>query len=238
VSLLLGEQMARTATLLELRTQARQRADKVGSGYILDSELTTYINQSISELYDLLVGAYGNDYYLTSTTFATNNTDTEYNLPSDFYKLAGVDLYLNASRFITLKPFMWNERGRYQDGSNWAAIIAIQGPRYHIGGNKITFNPTPPGTFNIKMYYVPYSPKLVADSDAFDGIDGWEEFVVIDAAIKMLQKEETDVTVLALQKKAIIQRINTMAENRDEGHSFRVQDVQRMWNEDLETYRY
>jgi hypothetical protein len=230
--------MARTVTLLELRTQSRQRADKVGSGYILDSELNTYINQSISELYDLLVGAYGNDYFLTSTTFPITVAQSEYSLPSDFYKLAGVDLYLNASRFITLKPYNWNERGRFQDGSNWAAIIAIQGPRYHIGGQNITFNPSPTITANVKMWYVPVSPKLQYDADTLDGIDGWEEFVVIDAAIKMLQKEESDVTVLALQKKAIIERINLMSENRDEGHSFRVGDVQRMWNEDLETYRY
>lgn len=230
--------MSRTATLLDLRTQSRQRADKVGSGYILDSELNTYINQSISELYDLLVGAYGNDYYIKTYSFATDGTTVDYALPTDFYKMAGIDLYLNASRFISLKPFMFNERGRYQDGSNWAAIIAIQGPRYHLSGQNITFQPTPPGLFNMKLWYVPASPKLVADIDTFDGINGWEEFVVIDAAIKMLQKEESDVSVLAAQKAAIIQRINLMAENRDEGHSFRVQDVQRMWNEDLETYRY
>jgi hypothetical protein len=230
--------MARTVSLLELRTQSRQRADKVGSGYILDSELNTYINQSISELYDLLVGAYGNDYFLSNTTFPISVYQNEYALPGDFYKLAGVDLYLNQSRFITLKPFNWNERGRFQDGSNWAAIIAIQGPRYHIGGQSITFNPTPTINATVKMWYVPVALKLQGDNDTFDGINGWEEFVVIDAAIKMLQKEESDVTVLAIQKKAIIERINTMAENRDEGHSFRVGDVQRMWNEDLETYRY
>jgi len=230
--------MARNTTLLSLRTQSRQRADKVGSGYILDTELNTYINQSISELYDLLVGAYGNDYFLKSYTFATDGSTTDYPVPADFYKMAGIDLYLNASRFITLKPFMWNERGRYQDGSNWAAIIAIQGPRYHLGGQNISFQPTPPGAFNMKLWYVPVSPTISLDADILDGIDGWDEFVVIDAAIKMLQKEESDVTVLMAQKMAIIKRINLMAENRDEGFSFRVQDVQRMWNEDLETYRY
>jgi hypothetical protein len=230
--------MARTITLSDLILQSRQRADKVGSGFILDSELTNYINASISELYDLLVSAYGNDYFISQYKFNTNGTDISYQLPSDFYKMIGIDLYLNAARFITLKPYMWNERGMYQDGSNWAALIAIQGPRYHLEGDSIKFQPTPPGTFSMSLYYVPCCPKLFNKHDTLDGIDGWEEFVIIDAAIKMLEKEESDTSVLERRKAAIVQRINLMAENRDEGFSFRVNDVQRMWNEDYETYRY
>lgn len=220
----------RNTTLLKLRTQSRLRADKVNSGFILDPELNQYINNSATELYDLLVAAYGNDYYLKKFTFNTNGTDTSYDLPSDFYKLEGIDLYINSSRFITLKPYMFNERGRYQDGSNWAAITAIQGPRYHIAANQVTFNPTPPGPYALTMYYVPELPEMVSDSDTFDGINGFEEYIIIDAAIKMLQKEESDISVLMIQKKAITARINLMAENRDIGHSFTVNDVTRDWN--------
>lgn len=231
--------MARNVTLLSLRNQARLRADKVNSGFILDAELNQYINNSATELYDLLVGAYGNDYYMKNYTFSVNGTDREYPLPADFYKLEGIDLYINPSRFITLKPFMFNERGRYQDGSNWAAIVAIQGPRYHLKNNVIEFNPSPPGAHNMNMYYVPELPEMTNDSDTFDGVNGWEEFIIIDAAIKMLQKEESDVSVLAAQKAAIIKRINLMAENRDIGHSFVVNDVQRDWNDASgDVYRY
>lgn len=50
-----------------------------------------------------------------------------------------------------------------------------------------------------------------------DEFNGWEEYVIIDAAIKCLQKEESDVSVLAMQKQAIIDRIEAMASNRDAG---------------------
>lgn len=229
----------RNVTLASLRNQSRLRADKVNSGYILDAELNQYINNSLTELYDLLVGAYGNDYYLKQYDFSVTGTTKSYALPSDFYKLEGIDLYINPSRFITLKPFMFNERGRYQDGSNWAAIVAIQGPRYHLTSNNIEFNPSPPGNYNMSMFYVPQCPELVVDSDAFDGINGFEEYVIIDAAIKMLQKEDSDVSVLMAQKNAILKRINLMAENRDIGHSFVVNDVQRDWNDASgDVYRY
>src|ERR1022692_430127 len=108
--------MSRLVALSDLRLQSRQRADKVNSGFILDSELNSYINASATELYDLLTSAYGNDYFFKEYDFNTNGSDIDYSLPSDFYKMIGLDLYLNASRFITLKPYMWNERGMYQDG--------------------------------------------------------------------------------------------------------------------------
>lgn len=229
----------RNVTLLSLRDQSRQRADKQNSGFILDAELNQYINNSITELYDLLVGAYGNDYYLTTYQFTTDGTNITYNLPADFYKMEGIDMYVNPSRFITLKPYQFNERGKYQDGSNWAAINALNGPRYHLKNNSIEFNPSPPGVYSMSLYYVPASPTLSLDTDTFDGINGWEEYVIIDAAIKMLQKEESDVGVLEGQKASIMKRINLMAENRDFGHSFRVSDVQNEWNRlDGDVYRY
>lgn len=217
--------MSRNTTLLKLRTQSRQRADKVNSGFILDSELNQYVNNSIAELYDLLVGAYGNDYYLKKYQFSTDGINSEFALPSDFYKMEGIDLNVNASNFITLKPYMFNERARFQNGSNWSANNQAQGPRYHIKASVIDFVPLP-SVNNLTMYYIPTCPELVLDADTFDGINGWEEYVVVDAAIKMLQKEESDVSVLMAQKQALIKRINDMAENRDMGHSFKVQDVQ------------
>lgn len=236
--------MARNITLEDLRLQSRQRADKVNSGYILDSELNSYINSSTAELYDLLVGAYGDDYYSAKYSFSTlpinsDGTTPTYDLPSDFYKLIGIDMYINPLRYITLKPYMFNERGRYQDGSNWAAIVAIQGPRYHLMNNQLEFNPPAPGQYNMLMYYVPECPLLINDSDVFDGVNGWEEYIIVDAAIKMLQKEESDVSVLLEQKNKLIKRINLMAENRDIGHSFVVNDVTRDWEAmSGDVYRY
>ena len=51
-------------TLLEIRTQARNRADMLESEFVSDSELTFSINQSIKELHDILTDAYQSDYYM------------------------------------------------------------------------------------------------------------------------------------------------------------------------------
>lgn len=220
--------MARTVTLLQLKTQSRLRADKVGSSFIQDSELVGYINNSACELYDLLVGAYGNDYFLKSNSFSTVGQTESYNLPTDFYKMTGLDYLISSDNVLTLRPYQFNERNKYRIGTYWNAIIGAAGPRYKINQSTISLLPVPDGVYNLKLWYVPACPTLALDTDTFDGINGWEEFIIIDAAIKMLQKEESDTSLLEKQKIMIMGRINQMAENRDAGQSFRITDVSNL----------
>ena len=55
------------------------------------------------------------------------------------------------------------------------------------------------------------------DDGEFDGISGWEEYVIIDAAIKMLVKEESDTSALNAAKQAMLIRIKAAAAGRDAG---------------------
>lgn len=63
-----------------------------------------------------------------------------------------------------------------------------------------------------------------ADGTA-DGVNGWEEIIILDAAIKMLAKEESSTTVLERQKAMMMQRIQRMAADRDASMPERVSDV-------------
>lgn len=201
-----------TMTLAQLQLAVRQRADIVNSQFVSDDELTSYINQSYFELYDLIVSRYGDNYYVqTPYQFTTNGTDAQFPLPTDFYKLLGVDLSLTnqSNTFVTLKPFEFAERNN---------------------GAWISSNQIPTAGQLIQLWYVPQWTPLVLTTDTAVNVAGWLEYIIIDAAIKCMQKEESDVTVLGLQKGAIIARIEAMAANRDAGMPARVSDVQ--------SYRY
>lgn len=64
------------------------------------------------------------------------------------------------------------------------------------------------------------------DLDIFDGINGWEEYIIIDTAIKMLVKEESPtVAELMAQKQNLIARIAIAAANRDAGSPKRITDI-------------
>lgn len=222
--------MARTVTLTKLRTQVRQRADQENSGFIKSSEIDTYINQSYTELYDLLVAAYGEDYYQSDPyQIVTNDTDEKYDLPDDFYKLVGVQLRLTNSEALTLRKFEFHKRNYY----GWPGqhtLTADENIRYRLSHDQIWFVPKPRGTKTIEIIYVPAAPLLSNGSDTLNGVNGWEEYIIIDAAIKCLIKEESDISPLTYQLDKMRDRLNRMRQNRDAGFAESVTDVSRLNN--------
>lgn len=63
-------------TLLEMKTEARERADQVNSAFVSDPELTNYINSAARELYDLFIQAYENDYNVQKKEITVDGIDT------------------------------------------------------------------------------------------------------------------------------------------------------------------
>jgi hypothetical protein len=218
--------MARTRTLLELRTECRQRTEMEGSTFVSDVELTRYLNQSIAKLHSKLVRAYGDQYYRTASSVSTvANTDTVV-LPTTFFKLLGVDVLIGG---ITqaIEPLDWSRRAEYANvGAVWTSGYPIA---YSLGasGGKLQFFPTPSGVYTVTIHYLPYSTVLTSDADTYDGNSGWEHYVVLDTCISMLAKEESDTRDLRLERDDIEKQIDEIAGNRDEGAAWR---VQRRWS--------
>jgi len=228
--------MSTSMTLGELRTAARQRADMVNSQFVTDSEFNSYLNQSYFELYDLLVQKYGNDYYVApplliptdgSSMFYPLPDGTNYSAAPAFYKILGLDLQLSPGSppsYVTVKPFAFIDRNRYAV-PNFQSFYGITNLRYRIKGNQLWLTPIPAGNQVLQLWYVPTLTTLGLDSDQCQGVSGWTEYIIIDAAIKAMQKEESDVSVLMSQKQAMILRIEAAAENRDAGSPSAVTDA-------------
>lgn len=213
------------STLLEMRTRSRQRADMVNSRFISDSELDYYINASVKELYDLLIDTRGENYYIDSASFSTVSGTSNYDLPVDFLKLMGVDWVLQNNIAYNIKPFQWQERNIY---TNPVWFTGYSGNvRYQLRGNSISLTPTPTGSAqNIRVWYIPKCPELASDSDTFDGINGWEEYAIIDAAIKMRVKEESPVQELMMAKQEMKTRIQQASKGRDSSEPPKVTDTE------------
>lgn len=211
-------------TLAELRVQARQRADMENSNFVKDSELNSYINNSIAELYDIIVEAYNSEYYVTSTEITLSSGGESISLPADFYNLKGVDIKIDNQDYISLRPFNFNERNRYSELGVWD-LAGITNVRYRIVGDEIRFTPKADRNVTVRIWYVPLATKLVADGDTLDDINAFSEYVIVDAAIKMMQKEESDVTVLFAQKVALEKRIRDRAKIRDASSAPSISDI-------------
>lgn len=223
-----------TLTLANLITAVRRRADMVGSTFVSDAEVVDYINVAMAELHDILVTKF-EDYYVKDTSESPKSgdytlpADNPGTLPTDFYKALGVDFTTGGVTY-RLKPYSFQERTTYNSPGLTAA--SITNTMYHIQGNKIKFIPDPSVSGTVKLHYVPEVTRFDAGSTsdtivskAPQVVSGYEEYVVIDAAIKCLQKEESDVQVLLVQKQQQLQRIEQAAGKRDAGESYAITDV-------------
>lgn len=228
--------MATTMTLEQLRDAVRQRSDMVNSNFISDAELNSYINQSYFELYDLLVQKYGDNYYVADPLqFECDGESQQYPLPNGtnydgaapFYKLLGVDLQLanQNDSFVTIRPFNFSDRNRYAV-PNFQSFYGVTNLRYRLNGDNLWLTPIPAAGQTIQVWYVPRLETLTNDSDTCDGISGWTEYIIVDACIKCLTKEESDPSVFMAQKEALIRRIESAGENRDAANPATVADGQ------------
>lgn len=222
-----------SVTLATLRTRVRQQADQENSTFISDTELTDYINNSAAELHGLLSTLY-EDYYLTEVDFTLSTANT-YTLPTDFFKLRGVD-FRPAKDWITVPRFSFEERNRWQvryrrgDLQVWRA--------YRVMQNAIYILPEDDYAGNYRLWYLRRYSPMSTDTDQIDDLMGWDEYVVVDAAIKCLQKEESDVSVLMGRKMALKQRIEAEASNRDASGPERINIVGGVddWQSDADSW--
>ena len=208
-------------TLANLRTRARYRSNMENSTFVTDTEFNTYINYSINHLKDILVSKVGNDYFATVYTFSAVSGTESYSLPNDFYKILSVEILGNDGYYYKLRRYEISEKNYGASPINYN----IPDLRYRLRSDSILLTPfNYLGNRTIKLTYVPVPTDLSSDSDTLNGLNGWDEYVVLMAARKALVKEEQDVSQVDQELSMLNQRIEAMADNRDESNPMRVSD--------------
>lgn len=205
-------------TLAEIKTKVRERANMENSSFVSDDELKGYINSSYAELIDILVSRF-EDYRIKTFQFSLNSTNTQA-IPADFYKLRGLDFQHSPGRWVTLRKFNFQDRNRL-----------YRGRKYRVIGTTLYILPAEQAVGNYQLWYVDRFVPLDLDTDEMDDVLDFEEYVVVDAAIKCLAKEESDTAHLDAEKMMLKQRIQAMASNRD-NEPERITDVRNVRTED------
>ncbi len=182
------------ATLLEIRNRIRERTDNEHTQFVTDDELTGLVNTAYKELYGLLVRK---SLQRVESTYSIPITGaTSYGLPTDFYSLIGV-FRTDGQTKTRLTRFS----ERVSPGT-----VNSSASQYRLVGANIVLFPNPTsGTY--ELVYIPVPGVLEDDDDELDGVLGWEELVVIDCSIRVLQKEESDVSTLKEDKAVMLRRI-------------------------------
>jgi hypothetical protein len=222
--------VAYPVTLEVLLLKCRQRANLEGADdFITDEELTGEINTSLAEWHDLVTATTWNGtqvrkrYNFTTTAasapvpYVSPAPGTYYPLPGNFLRLISVDIAISPNLVITAQAFQEENRNifKYYPVGAW---IWNQPIYYQLQDNNIVFIPGPIGVFTVQVNFVPIAPQLNRPSDSFDSINSWEEFIVLDVAIKMLIKDGQTDMIPQLEARLEQQRarIKALAPKRDQ----------------------
>ncbi len=220
---------ARARTVLEIITEARTLADEVNSGHTSAAQALEWASQGIAELWAMLV-AQDNDRYiaLTPDSITTVAGTLVYALDDEIFRVRRVDLVEGSARF-PVERFNFVEPP-YRN--SYPTTVSAGGyPRYAIIGqgadgsdSSIMFDPDP-GVRTFEVWYVQAPPVITDSGDSFDGVAGWESWVVCYIALRMCIRGETDPTPIQMEMARIEQRIKTSAAKRDVSRASRVADV-------------
>ena len=225
--------------LVNLQTlifRAQSRSDMINSNYISSTaqgsapgaEWTYWANSACQDFFDK-VGVADPERYMENYQFTTTPNVADYPLPADFKTLLRVDLLYGSGTpplFYTLRKFNLIEEDAYQ----FPAYITLAGPayRYRLRAGNLHFAPAIQSASLISMYYLPVVPLLVNPTDTIDGINGWEEMIVLDMAMRALLKENaTDITMLQQEYSRWEKKIQALAEQRDTTFPEQTIDVNR-----------
>jgi len=199
--------MSRISTLAQLRDAVCTRADVVDGGTTgrhTTAALNRYINQAIQQFRRLVTDS-GCTIYIASVqaTTSTSSTPDANNwaprdylaMPSNFYHLEGIDIVTGGTT-VPMLDFMMLERDLFKLAPAWLATGGAGMPIfYKLGGFNAAGDqvakiiPSADSAYTCTIWYLPIATDLVGDSDPFNGLAGYEEWVVNRAAMDALLRD-------------------------------------------------
>jgi hypothetical protein len=214
--------MARTFTAGDLRTRVRERADMESSTFVSDAEMLRYISASYAELYDQLVRA-DPERYLKEETFTGDGTTKDFAVGSDYYGTIRIDYNGTNNERVALRRVYGQEANLFNTSTTgistgWHPVYNTSAPNTQ----KIRLLPTPNSGDTYTHSYTVVPADLTTASDTINGVSGWEEYIVIDAAIKCRTKEETPTGDLERALERFTKRLSEMRYQRDAANAGRV----------------
>src|SRR5678815_1429047 len=187
--------MARNVTLLQLRTDIAYQADIVTgtTGRYTTAMLNRFINQSIQRFRER-VSNEGIQHYLVSSS-GSIGPGASAGLPfvtldmSGFspavVRSYGVDvIYQNTTYTLTHRPF--TERAIF----GGPEVLGMPQSWAHYQTDLVAVMPAPDQAYPYTVWYLPLLADLVDDADTFDGVAGWEDFIVWDVACRVINRDQ------------------------------------------------
>jgi hypothetical protein len=230
----------------DLISRIRERAGMelgpypVTGQFVTDDELMLMADEGARGLYDLMLTYQGKEYFATELSLPTVAGTTDYTLPQDFYQLLAVR-GVNANRVFDVRPWDVSHEVELLNLS-LAGTRAPELTMYRTRGLQstpgvaptqpsrvLTLLPTPAQVFTLLIRYVPACVRAdnLTHDVYYDGVSGWEEWIIWDCVAKMLAKQESDPSFAMSQRQQVEMRVRGLAGSLDRLHPEVAQDWQQ-----------
>lgn len=222
-----------TRTLAELTSDVRDRSDLGDSQFRTDTQIKRYLNTSNRQLTGKLLALYGADYLDTKDTIATVAGTTYYDLPSDCFTPKFFRITLDGIR-INIPRATVDDIDIDDDTHSWGIRGII--PKHRVSKDQVLFTPTPNAVHTITVHYVTEAiafeggddsriEEMVNSDDYIQGYWNYDEWVVLNASIKVKDDQEEDPSLLIIEQEKIWKDIEAIAKNRTTTEPDRIRDA-------------
>jgi hypothetical protein len=213
--------MARTRTLALLEADVRWQADREGTALRNQSaQVRRAINQSIAEFREA-VSESGDPYFLTKSqgSLSVGPTSPYHFALLDLSALSpahlrvyGFDVNVNGF-WRSLDPAMFRERNDVQVMQPGGSSIPLQ--FFQFDRTSVGYAPASSSAYDYLLWYLPVHADLTADADTFDGMNGWEDWVVFNAVSRLLLRDrDAHLERFEAERARILARVLHVARQR------------------------
>lgn len=209
--------MSQAVALLTLRTLVRERSDtnpEATTGRYTKARLDREINISWRRL-RALASDNGHQLYMKATAPAamTAGALTGFSfgtvpMPADCVCVYGIDVTIATNDIRTLWPADWNDRNYHHDAYGGDTGVPEEFHVYNTGvevTNTITVGtiaiyPAPDRPYTYATWYLPSWVDRTNDTDVFDCVEGWEDWVVQDVVVHLTEGDNDRANTYAIAR--------------------------------------
>jgi hypothetical protein len=165
-------------SLADLNAIVRFRGDYRNLVRFPDANINVEIQAAFAELYELIADT-NEGYWDTTSTVDTAVEDDFVALPSEAWRVRGIDRF-DGDDPVELMQVTIADRNRF--GSRTGKPCA-----YRLTARGADIYPSADAVYVLRIVYTPFAPVL---DDAREWYNGWEEYVVFGALIRLALNEE------------------------------------------------
>jgi hypothetical protein len=185
----------RNVTLAQLRLDIQNQSDIAGltqrHGATL---LNRLINQSVQRFREKLSGE-GSRHFLSYATGTISAGATSgfpfkelnvHPVASGLVRAYGLDIKTQGGSWKRL------EHTTFEDRANYGGPISTDEPSVwaEYQTTKLAILPCPDRDYDYLLWYLPARADMTADSDTFDGVAGWEDFIKWDVSTALVVRDQ------------------------------------------------